>query len=239
MDQSILTTLRKLNEAGDSIKFYNTYHGIPVSFHGKIVRVVGARALCSVLSIQIFCMLGNRGTYIKNASLPGVLQAKIADFDLKDGTVELWNFELTEETIGLRAEVRVHPKEPIPAICRVNGEMKIRSQLEDISIHGLSLQMSKESFDELELEEDQKVTLFYALNIETEDSPRTLIQYEARIRNITYRKDNSIPPKEHYRIGFRTEPDKNSEKLLTRYVAFRQKEIIAELKEKCGEELLI
>jgi hypothetical protein len=239
MDQSILTTLRKIHDAGESVKFFNTYHGIPVSFHGKILRMVGARVLFDVLTIQIFCMLGNRGTFIKHKMLPGVLQAKVADFDLVKGNVELWNFEITEETIGLRAEVRVAPAESVMAICRLGEEKKIRVTIEDISLHGLSFHVDKDTFEENQLDDDQKLTIFYALEVPLEEKPRSMIQYDARIRNINFRKDNSFPPKEYYRIGLRSEPDKNNEKLLTRFVAYRQKQIIAELKEKCGEELLI
>jgi hypothetical protein len=232
MNRSILVAFQKTYEQGEKVKFFNTFHGIPVNFQGKILQVSGARVLFQISAFQINCMLENRGTHLRSPLMAETLRAKVANYNFPFETAELWNFEVTDALVGYRSEIRVEPAELTPCIIFIAENVHLRPTIIDISLRGLSLRFGGEQTLEKYMQVGMKTNLYLALPQMNSEKGQNFISFEAEIRYLVQEAFGKS-----CRLGLRTQPDKDAEKLLTHFIAFRQKELLAELKATIEEEL--
>jgi|WetSurMetagenome_2_1015567.scaffolds.fasta_scaffold189047_2 hypothetical protein len=232
MNRSILVTLQKIQDSGEPVKFYNTFHGIPVNFQGKIMQISGARVLFNISSFQINCMLFNHGTFLKCKLMPDTLKAKVVSYNFPFETAELWNFEVTDATVGYRSEIRVEPTELTPCILFPAQGVHFRPTIIDISLKGIGLRINIEQFSEDYFQEGHKTSIYITLPHSDTEKNKNIISYDGEIRYLAMENSGKF-----FRIGLRTQPDKDTEKLLTHYIALRQKQLLADLKSMIEEGL--
>jgi hypothetical protein len=230
MNRSILVTFQKVQDSGEPVKFYNTFHGIPVNFQGKIMQISGARVLFNISPFQINCMLLNRGTFLKCKLMPETLQAKVVSYNFPYETAELWNFEVTEATVGYRSEIRVEPAELTPCSLFPAQGVHFRPTIIDISLKGIGLRFSIEQFSGEYFQEGHKTSIYITLPYSDTEKNKNIISYDGEIRYIKLENSGKF-----FRIGLQTQSDKDIEKHLTHYIALRQKQLLADLKNMIEE----
>ena len=232
MNNSIYIALQNVMKADEPVKFFNTYRGMPVNYSGFIQKIVGNRILFKISSLQINCIILNRGTFIKVNRIGGVLRAKMADYNLEKEIVDLWGFENVINTIGFRTEVRVEPKQSLEGWLPINNFNRIPLSIFELSVRGMGFWFDADYFDPLLFTIGKRLPIFYYLPPIGKTTGDTVLTYDIEIRNVL--TDQSV---KYVRVGAHTFPDKVTENLLVNYLAYRQKELLAELKALCEAKL--
>lgn len=232
MNNSIYIALQNVMKANEPVKFFNTYRGMPVNYSGVISKIIGNRILFKISSLQINCIILNHGTYIKVNRIAGVLRAKMADYDMKKETVDLWGFENVINTIGLRSEVRVEPKKPIDGALLINTNSRIPLSIFELSVRGIGFWFDIDFFEPQFFTIGKRVLISYTLPAAGNKPDDIQMCYEMEFRNVMMDQTGK-----YVRIGARTYPDKNYENDLVNFLAYRQKELLVELKALCEAKI--
>jgi hypothetical protein len=219
-------SLQRIQEKGGTIRFYNNYRGLPVNNDGRVSRVGFRVSSFTAPRVQLFCMMLNRGTFLVHPLLPGKLHARVMCLHFDTLSVDLGDFTLVDDSIGTRAFVRVAPEIPIQGFFAPGEGSKhtrpVNIDIIDLSLHGLAFVTEK--VEGLPLA-GKKTSIAYPL--ETLEGSQMISVNGVFMNTIQL----SGPVK--MRVGVNISPDANTERLLARYLASRQKELLKELKNFC------
>jgi hypothetical protein len=177
-------------------------------------------------------MVLNRGTYLKIHRNFGIVRAKLADYDLNKETVDLWGFENMINTIGYRTEVRVETRHSLGGVLTVTRNLSIPVSIVELSIRGVSFMFDAEFFDTDHFTIGKRMIIAYNIPAVSSMVKSSVVSYDVELRSVVVdRNDKSV------RIGARSYPDTKNENAMINYLAYRQKELLAELKALCESKL--
>lgn len=233
MLDEITTVFENIVVSKEPVRFHNTYRGMPVSYSGTIVRMLkGGRVWFNVPKAQILCMRRDHITYLKSNLFYAPVKAKVVHIDWGKEIVELCDFTFIYTSIGDRKLVRVEPKDPIPVSLNPEGTRHYTNgAIIEISIRGLAIIIESKAYIMARYGKGEKVIIEYILPIDDVDVDTKTINHVGIVRNIIDQVHQ-----DKYRIGFQTYPSSKIDKLLTRYLAQRQVELLREIKELCLEK---
>jgi hypothetical protein len=231
MLEDLFLELQRTNEL---IRFANTYRGMPVNNSGKVVRVSPGLISFQVSRVQILCMRRDHYTFIKSSRMPHMYRAKFIGMDWHKEIVHLWDFTLRNDTIGSRALVRVEPNDLIPAIVIPEGSNEsMAAKVVEVSVKGVAVVLNDISQRSTNISKGNGVFVEYHLPLQSARGTEiaTIIGYGGVVRNILPSKTGLT-----YRIGVQVYPDSNTERIITKYIAQRQMELLKEIREMSNEE---
>jgi hypothetical protein len=224
---SIFTGWKKIQVVNDLVRFMNTYRGMPVSYNGHILEANFGQVVFSVPQPQIVCMRKDRITYLKSRFLLSVVKAKVRSMDLENEIVNLVDFEYVEDNIGKRSFVRVETDEPLPADIIPSGSRPFPAMISEVSLRGLILTAWARAVNPRRVKKGTELFIKYNLPVFGEKKTHKTVMYEGVVRNI-YQM-----PNREYRLGIQVSPDTEVERLVMRYIAKRQREVLKEIKNQC------
>jgi hypothetical protein len=228
MNNSIYVALQNVLKANEPVKFFNTFRGMPVNYSGNIIRITGARVSFRVSRLQINCMTLNHGTYLKINRNSGIVRAKLADYDMSKETVDLWGFENMINTIGYRTDVRVETRNSLGGVLSVRNDLSIPVSIVELSIRGISFIFDVDLFDTDHFTIGKRMSIAYHIPTVSSMIKSSVVSSDIELRSVVVERNEKI-----VRIGARTYPDKKNESAMINYLAYRQKELLAELKALC------
>jgi hypothetical protein len=230
MFEEIYHGFQSIHRKNGDVKFFNTYRALPVCYSGKIIRIEGGRITFATPKPQLVCIREAGSTIITGDALQNSLKAIVMNLSLRDEFVELTNFKFTLDTVGTRSFIRVETTQPISGTCINEMKMIFPIKVLEISLRGLAVLVHKDLLIGKSFDIGRKFSFRFSLNYGIIKDEK--IEFRGVIRNITLGKF------QHFlRMGVETSPDKNTEALLTKYLAQRQKELLREFKTICDSEV--
>ncbi|MFZ6027048.1 MAG: PilZ domain-containing protein [Chloroflexota bacterium] len=216
-----LQLLGDIARRGRPVKFFNTYHGIPINYEGLIMSVEAQVVSALVHEYQIVCMDEDQFTYIQSDMLPGMLHARCIEVDMPTREVRLTGFDLATTAAGHRTTVRVSPKEPADAEIYNASGRHIPGILADVSTAGVGIvTFAAYMYGELAFEIGTEVFA----DVHLQDGRR--LRFQGVVASVQERG------KFTHRIGLKLQPESVSEEALRGFIAVRQEELLLELREK-------
>ncbi|RUM62429.1 MAG: hypothetical protein DSZ03_06815, partial [Sulfurimonas sp.] len=212
-DDVAITFLEKLRKTSQKIRVLNTYHGIPVEFSATIVHTTANKVLIKAHALQDIAATYQGGIYILCESAFGYdLFAKVTPRVIKGhDLLELSQFDSLTSGIHKRQTVRVAPQSKTTVL--INN---FSVSLFDISLGGISMVCPR----------DLKLELYEQVNVKVPDTLcGSILHIEAELIHVSTFEEG-------YKYHFRLELTPSQESELGKYIYRRQKEIIADLKEK-------
>ena len=219
-----------------TLRLNNAYRGVPINASASILELHANDMVVSTNSLQIMCARLQKFSFITLNDVTLVANLNLGE--IRSETAIYKDFTPYRRMYVTRKYVRVSPAEPIymeftsPKSNPENPSRPIwvKSSMLDISIHGISILenavMYKLSpliiYDPLKI----KITL-----VDPVTHTPCQLSLDGEIRNVMGLNEKIV------RLGVETKPDRNSENVLTHYVAQLQKDIIQELKDALDKEL--
>ncbi len=212
-DDVAINFLEQLRQKGQKIRVLNTYHGIPIEFTAKIVHTSTNKVLIKAHALQDIAAAYQGGIYLLCEQAFGhdlfanVRPRVIKGHDL----LELSQFDSLTSGIHKRQTVRVAPSSKATVL--VNN---YSVTLFDISLGGISMVCPR----------DLKLALYEHVNIKIPDTLcGSILHIDAELIHVS-------TSEEGYKYHFQLDLTPSQESDLGKYIYRRQKEIIANLKEK-------
>ena len=235
MVDELYTELQTIMDMDEPIRFTNTYQGMPVSYEGKVVRISDNRAVFQVGRTQLVAMRNSRYTYLRSNLLHTTLKAKVIGMDWHKQLVELSDFVYSYETIGHRSLVRVQPANPLPAIITpMQTHEPIDADISEVSLGGLAITISRQGVEHADMKKDDQLQIEYMLPLQIIDVSKVRVGCEGLIKNITPESSGL-----RYRLGTQVFPDIDTEKLVIKYLAQRQADLLKEIRRLSADAPLV
>jgi hypothetical protein len=223
-----LQILGEIARQGRSVKFFNTYHGIPINYEGRILSVETQVVSAIVHEYQLVCMDEDQFTYIQSELLPGLLHARCIEVDMASREVRMTGFDVATSSAGQRMSVRVSPKEPADAEVYNAAGRRIPGILADVSMAGVGIvTFAAYQYGQLAFDMDSEVMV----DVQLQGSNVSLSQggtlhFRGSVASIQERG------KFTHRIGLKLQSGSESEMALRKFIATRQEELLLELRDK-------
>ena len=227
---------QRIMKSNESVRFNNTFHGMPVSYTGRVLSFKDGQVILNVPRIQIICIRQTRTTYLRSNLLPFTLRAHAIMWNLRDEEITLEKFERSSDTIGSRSLVRVEPRQPIRAVVVPNKDKVTYSvSISEMSLKGLTGILTSKAYREKDLGKGERLFLVFPLPMSnrTSTSEPDMVSCKGLIRNVY------SEPYSNYRLGIQIFPTMINEQLMTRFIAQRQSELLKDLRKLSTEDLLI
>ena len=210
---SIPAAVKTIQEKTQSIDLLNVYKGVPISIQAFLRSTSPEEVVAEVRPPESICLLFERNTLIRHASLPNLVRARVNGFDPHTGLVRLGAFQFSRSKFIQRSQVRVEPRNPIRAELEFRNH-KIVGTLADISLIGIGLYISSSEY-EFALNRAENVSLILHL-------PTGKIRSEGKLRGMGKSVDFC-----RLAINFCGNTPENA--IVQHYIADRQSEILLEL----------
>jgi hypothetical protein len=146
------------------IRLLNVYKGIPISTTG-IILVVGSESITvHTEKSQVVSMYHDKQTFIQNELADTIYRAKVKSIDFKNVNAVLTDFEVADDQIGQRTQVRVAPADPIRSVVKTSEIRSVnRCMLADISESGLAIYIRTDDFSPVVYKTGVRVNLSFTL----------------------------------------------------------------------------
>jgi hypothetical protein len=228
-----LQMLGEIARQGHPVKFFNTYHGIPINYEGRILSVEAQVVSAIVHEYQLVCMDEDQFTYLQSDMLPGMMHARCLEVDMKAREVRLTGFDLATSSAGQRMSVRVSPKEPAEAEVYNAAGRRIPGILADVSMNGVGIvTFAAYQYGQLAFEMDSEVMVDVQLlgnNAHLAGSVLPgggILHFRGTVASVQERGRFT------HRIGLKLQAGSESEMALRNFIATRQEELLLELRDK-------
>ena len=182
-----------------SIRLMNVYKGIPISTSGTILSVDSDSITIHTEKSQVVSMYHDRLTYINTDLGNTIYKAKVESIDFKNINAVLTSFEVADDHIGKRTQVRVVPADPIQSVVKTNEIRSInQGMLADISQSGLAIYIRSEDFSPVVYKPGVKINLFLKLPITERQTAKLKMpqrQVKPRYENLrqpNYQRSESV-----------------------------------------------
>ncbi|HPH97040.1 MAG TPA: PilZ domain-containing protein [Anaerolineaceae bacterium] len=221
--EEIFGALQQHMRTNQELRLINVYKGVPVSFGATVTQInlEEQTAALRVHRYQAVCIYMDQETFINSDLLPEPARAQVVDVDVAAGTAILTGFRYAVSSIGDRALVRVQFKEPLP-ISIITEKVTVRGTVDDISASGLAAVIDNITYNIFLPSPGREIRI--RLILPFEDEP-VEIEMKGIIRHITRIANNR-----RYKIGIQSFPNKDTERVISRYILQRQLEIIQDIK---------
>ncbi len=218
MNTEILNQLLDLAKAGEKVRLYNTYKGVPISFEAEFTKITRGIVTLKVHKYQALCIKKSGQTILRHDLLPNPIQGLVLQVDFMELIVMLHDFQFVSASAGNRQMLRVEPERALTVVLS-NGAV-INSAAIDISEGGFGVFIKSLFYNERNFGLDKTVNVEFRFPQE-----RRLV---GKMRGIIVNVHPDMN-EERYRVGIHAYPDSNAKKLINEYVAQRQTAIIQEL----------
>jgi hypothetical protein len=146
-NSSLFSAFQQIAQAGERIRLFNVYQGVPIAYPAEILQVESDSILVQTEKYQVACLYREKITYVQNHLLPGVSKAAVLELNVTALQARLGAFELSEGGIGDRMQVRVQPKDAISSNLKARiTKIVIHGELADISKDGLGIYVPRRNF---------------------------------------------------------------------------------------------
>jgi len=137
----IFAVLGQLAANQTEIRLLNIFKGLPISYGASISSMGDLDIRVTSNRYQIFCLYHQRETYIQADNLPFTIRSQVMSLNLAREDALLADFELAQNSIGNRMNIRVEPGEDaLLGMIQFKGyPNKVISTIADISIYGASV----------------------------------------------------------------------------------------------------
>jgi hypothetical protein len=135
--ENLFEILERLSQNQSGIRLLNIYKGLPISYDARISSLGDSEIHVISNKYQISCLYHQRETFIRSDDLPYVIRSQVISLNLAKEDAVLANFEMAQNSIGNRMNIRVEPEEPLVGIIQFKGlPTKVIAAIADISIYG-------------------------------------------------------------------------------------------------------
>jgi len=218
MKNEVLNLFIDLAKAGEKVRLYNTYKGVPIAFEAEFIKVGHGTVVFKIHKYQALCIKKSGQTLVKHELLPFPVLGNLIQVNFIEMTATLHNFQYMSGSAGNRNLVRVEPEKNF-SIVLSNG-MVVNATAIDISEGGFGVYIKAPLYAPRNFGIDKLVGVEFRYPQE-----RRLV---GKLRGIVANVNAELN-EERYRIGIRTFPDDSARQLITDYVDKRQADIITEL----------
>lgn len=137
---NLLQILRQISTSRSSIKLLNIYKGLPISYDTNIVSTGISEIQVTGSKSQIACLYYQGESYLQGTELPFVIHSTVKSLNLAQDYAVLTNFEVAQNNIGMREQIRVEPDDPLVVSIQFKGSAyDFPVLLADISVNGASV----------------------------------------------------------------------------------------------------
>lgn len=136
----LLPILRQVARNQSSIKLLNIYKGLPISYDTNIVSVGVSEIQVSGSKSHIACLYYQGESYLQGDELPVIIRSQVKSLNLAQNFAILTNFEVAQNNIGKRTQIRVEPDDLLVGTIKFKGSsFEFLAPLSDISSNGASV----------------------------------------------------------------------------------------------------
>lgn len=133
----LLELFRNISSNRSGIKLLNIYKGLPITYNTRIVTVGNSEILVPGSRSHIACMYYQGESYLQGEELPFIVRSKVKSLNLAQDYAILTSFEVMNDDIGKRAQIRVVPDDPLIATVQFKGSaFEFLAPIADISASG-------------------------------------------------------------------------------------------------------
>jgi hypothetical protein len=212
----INTVINSLASQNPWLKLTKPYRGIILSEDVKIITVNEQRAVFQVFDSKI-CAALKGCVHLHSPSLPRTVRARIKDNCISKGMFALSDFAYLDSDWQNRLHERVQPKQPTYGFLKYE-DFHFRAPMQNISVNGVGVLVSKTADNETELQPDSVIKLDFRVTPE--------YGWAALKGRIVYLIEVT---KSLLRLGIHLQPDVQQGLKLEKYIINRKKEIMEEL----------
>lgn len=216
----IVNHLYQVLHAGEEVQFHNQYRGVPIGYPGQIVEIGKQTVRFQTHPHQLYCMKREGVTHIESNLLPGLVRADVLSVDMPARCAMLGNFAFTDPDFNPHDDVRVEPREPLPLGIWYEEEQRFPAQLQALSLRRLTVHLEESKHPE-NLHSGEMIHARFGFA--PTPGEKTILRVQGKIRAIE-------PQNSARRLDIRIYPTEEQQELLARYIARRQKEILAEIR---------
>lgn len=216
-NDEILDILKNALPNQMSVRFFDVYKGIPITYEGRLINVSPAQVMFQVHKYQATCLEVTRRAYFRSDAFPCVVQGNVLSVDFLNDIAILGNLKyIKNSSMGNRSIVRVIPKEITP----VEVSLKKRTlftEMADLSISGIGVTTGRIYYDPKFFTLHSRATLRFKLPI-----AEASLNVSGILVNVRHEHNT-------YRLGIRIQPNVYAKGYISQYIAQRQVEIQREL----------
>lgn len=218
MNTEILNILLDLAKAGEKVRLYNTYKGVPITFEAEFIKIARGIITFKVHKYQALCIKKTGQTILRHDLLPNPVQGLVIQVDFLELNVMLHDFEYVSASAGNRQMIRVEPEKAFTIVLS-NGAV-INASAIDISEGGFGVFIKSHFFNERNFGLERTVNVEFRFPQER----RLVGKMPGVVVNILPDLNEG-----RYRVGIHSYPNSEAKKLINEYITQRQTEIIQEL----------
>jgi hypothetical protein len=248
----IMAALRQLASRQTEIRLLNIFKGLPISYGASISSISDSDIHVTSNRYQISCLYHHRETYIQADDLQFTIRSQVMSLNLAREDAVLANFEIAQNSIGNRMNIRVEPgDEPLMGVIQIKGyPNKVTATISDISILGASVLIEDFLFPVRLFQPGNDISLLISFPEAAMQKSKKV--YTSQLTNTRSLVRNSLPPAQGGKIDItawgkllfvRHEPNlnryrvsikfyiKDAERMaVSQYISQRQTEIIRDLR---------
>lgn len=136
----LLQILRQVARNQSNIRLLNIYKGLPISYDTNIASINISEIQVPGSKSHIACLYYQGESYLQVDELPVVIRSTVKSLNLAQDYAVLTNFEVAENNIGKREQIRVEPDDPLVVSIQFKGSAhEFLAPLADISANGVSV----------------------------------------------------------------------------------------------------
>ncbi len=218
MNTEILNLFLDLAKAGEKVRLFNTYKGLPISFEAEFIKISRGMVTFKVHRYQALCIKKTGYSIIRHDLFPNPMQASALQVDFVEMNVILHDFQFINASAGNRQMIRVEPEKTFTVVL-TNGAV-VNSETADISESGFGVYIKTPYYTERNFGLEKLINLEFRFPQEK----RLVGKMKGVIANV-----NANVSEERFRLGIRTFPDNEAQRLINSYISVRQADIVKEL----------
>ncbi len=136
----ILQVLRQIARNQSNIRLMNIYKGLPISYDTNIASIGISEIQVPGNRSHIACLYYQGESYLQGDDLPYIIRSTVKSLNLAQNYAVLTNFEIAQNNIGKREQIRVEPDDPLIVSVQFKGSAyDFITPLADISASGVSV----------------------------------------------------------------------------------------------------
>jgi hypothetical protein len=222
--EKIIDLIEYISSKKRKLKLITNFRGVPIQIDAGIIRCASntGNVRLGVHRWQIAPLKTAQTIFIESDLFPNLLIAEIEQLDLDKGIVTLRGLRYVIGSMGDRKNIRVEPENRIHTELILGYGYRLKAEVADISLNGLSINLAKDDFPQDGL---------FMLQIPVEIRLGLPVPGESAIHDINVQGVIAYmnESQQSYRVGLLTflkEPDLG---FVRRYIFDRQTDILNEI----------
>jgi hypothetical protein len=224
--EKFLELLEYIASQKRALKLTANYRGVPIHLDAGIIRCsqTSGNVRLSIHRHQVVSLKTAEKILLQSDLFPSILVADIEQLDLHKAIVTLQGLRYVIGSMGNRKNIRVQPESSIVAEIILGYGYRLQAKINDLSVNGISIDMSKDDFPQDDL---------YILQIPVQirlglPFPGKQAIHDIDVQGmIAYTNESQ----RSYRVGLLTFLKEPALGVVRRYIFDRQTEILNEIQE--------